>query len=149
MLNDKLAAEAKRLAEERNVSLSEVVNEALRERLARPQSSEGAGSFSMPVFRGKIPAIDSNITRAGKLYLSCPCSSTVVVMPSGLIRQLTCTRPTGVLISPSGYVFSPCAQPKIEHGVPVAENAIRKPVVLAYFLQCPCEIVALHRLGSI
>ena len=59
MLNDKLAAEAKRLAAERNISLSEVVNEALRERLARPRLSGGAGSFSMPVFRGKSPEIDS------------------------------------------------------------------------------------------
>ena len=42
MLNDKLAAEAKRLAAEQNTSLSKIVNEALRERLARaPVSARG------------------------------------------------------------------------------------------------------------
>lgn len=59
MLNDKLAAEAKRLAAEQNTSLSKIVNEALRERLARAPVSARGGNFTMPIFKGEKSKIDS------------------------------------------------------------------------------------------
>jgi Arc/MetJ family transcription regulator len=59
ILNDKLVAEAKRLAAARNTTLSEIVNEALRECLARPPASGSAKSFRMPVFRGEGRRLDS------------------------------------------------------------------------------------------
>ena len=52
-------AEAKRLAAERNTTLSEIVNEALRERLAHPPASGPPKLFRMPVFRGEGRELDS------------------------------------------------------------------------------------------
>ena len=59
ILNDKLVAEAKRLAAARNTTLSEIVNEALRERLARPSASGSTQTFRMPVFQGEGRRLDS------------------------------------------------------------------------------------------
>ena len=59
ILNEKIAVEAKRLAAERNTTLSEIVNEALRERLAHPPENNATHSFHMPVYRGGDPAIDT------------------------------------------------------------------------------------------
>ena len=59
ILNDRLVAEAKRLAAERNTTLSEIVNEALRARLAHPSVPQSTVNFRMPVFRGQGPRVDS------------------------------------------------------------------------------------------
>ena len=59
ILNDKILAEAKRLAAERNTTLSEIINEALRERLAHRPASGPPKSFRMPVFRGEGRTLDS------------------------------------------------------------------------------------------
>ena len=63
VLNDKLVIEAKRLAAERRTTLSEIVNEALRERLAQPQRGTrdlgAASDFAIPVFRGVGATVDS------------------------------------------------------------------------------------------
>ena len=59
ILNDKLLAEAKRLAAARNTTLSEILNEALRERLARPPESPATQPFRVPVFRGQGSPVDS------------------------------------------------------------------------------------------
>jgi hypothetical protein len=69
ILNDKLAAEAKRLAAARNTTLSEILNEALRERLARSPASPSTRFFRVPVFRGQGSPVDSSpaeISRIGE-----------------------------------------------------------------------------------
>lgn len=58
-INDKLAAEAKRLAAERNTTLSEIINEALRERLARSTIPRATEVFRMPVFGVAADQVDS------------------------------------------------------------------------------------------
>ena len=60
VLNDRLVEEAKRLAALRNTTLSEIINEALRERLARSPASQATRPFRMPVFQGQGPRIDSS-----------------------------------------------------------------------------------------
>jgi hypothetical protein len=58
-LNDKLVADAKRLPAARNTTLSEILNEALREPLARSSASPSTRPFRMPVFRGQGSPVDS------------------------------------------------------------------------------------------
>lgn len=60
ILNDKLLLEAKRLAAARNTTLSEILNEALRERLARPPESPATRPFRVPVFSGQGGPVDSS-----------------------------------------------------------------------------------------
>ena len=67
ILNDKLVAEAKRIAAEQNTTLSEILNEALRERLAHPPASKGTGTFRIPVFRGQGPQIDSTTAELARI----------------------------------------------------------------------------------
>jgi hypothetical protein len=59
ILNDKLAVAAKRLAAARNTTLSEIINEALRARLAQPPASSPTRSFKMPVYQGEGRRVDS------------------------------------------------------------------------------------------
>ncbi len=51
ILNDELVAEAKRRAADRRLSLSAVVNEALRKALQPPPGADQAAAFSMPTYR--------------------------------------------------------------------------------------------------
>ncbi len=67
ILNDRLVAEAKRLAAERNTTLSEILNEALRERLAHPQASRSTAPFRMPTFRGQGPKVDSTTAELSRV----------------------------------------------------------------------------------
>ena len=60
ILNDKLAAEAKKLAAESNTTLSDIVNEALRERLARPRASGKPAVYRIPVFSAGSTNVDSS-----------------------------------------------------------------------------------------
>lgn len=61
ILQDQLAIAAKRVAAERRVSLSEVVNQALRHELYGNQPKAAAGKFQMPVFGNPISqATDSS-----------------------------------------------------------------------------------------
>ena len=59
MLNDALAAEAKRAAGEQNATLSELVNEALRERLNKLANGTDAVAFHMPVFGDPSDRVDT------------------------------------------------------------------------------------------
>ena len=67
ILNDRLAAEAKRLAAERHTTLSAIINEALRERLNNRRTSQSAVMFRMPVFRGQGPILDSTVTNLSRI----------------------------------------------------------------------------------
>lgn len=67
ILNDKLVAEAKRLAAIRHTTLSEIVNEALRERLARPPVWGPAKTFRMPVFQGEGSRLDTTPAELSRL----------------------------------------------------------------------------------
>lgn len=60
VINDKLVAEAKRLAAARNTTLSEIINEALRERLTRSPVSRSNRPFRMPVFQGPGSQVDTS-----------------------------------------------------------------------------------------
>ena len=51
MLNDELVAEAKRQAADRQVSLSTIVNEALRRALHPPTSAEKPTRLRIPTYR--------------------------------------------------------------------------------------------------
>lgn len=59
IINDSLLASAKKLAAERQCSLSAVVNDALRCALNRPTANENAPPFQMPRFRGVGPVTDT------------------------------------------------------------------------------------------
>ena len=50
-MNDELVAEAKRQAADRRLSLSAVVNEALRKALETPPGAGRAAAFSIPTYR--------------------------------------------------------------------------------------------------
>lgn len=59
VLNDELVAEAKRKAADRQVSLSTIVNEALRSALLELPAETGKVVFAMPTYRpGKAAATD-------------------------------------------------------------------------------------------
>jgi len=69
ILNDKLLAEAKRLAASRNTTLSELLNEALRERLHRQPGGSSDTPVRVPVFRGQGAVVDSrpeDLSRIGQ-----------------------------------------------------------------------------------
>lgn len=51
IIQDQLLADAKKLAAERQSSVSEIVNEALRQALKRDPASKARPSFSMPTYR--------------------------------------------------------------------------------------------------
>ena len=55
ILNDELAVAAKRMAAERRVSLSQVVNEALRRELAELRSRTSSSRIAIPVFDPLVP----------------------------------------------------------------------------------------------
>lgn len=59
IINDSLLASAKKLAAERQCSLSAVVNDALRCALDRPIASENGPPFQMPQYRGAGPVTDT------------------------------------------------------------------------------------------
>jgi len=63
ILNDELVAEAKRRAADRQLSLSAVVNEALRKGLQAAPESGKAAAFSLPTYRpGKAVVKDTTPT---------------------------------------------------------------------------------------
>lgn len=57
VLNDELVAEAKRKAADRRVSLSTIVNEALRNALQDPPAEAEKTPFSMPTYRPRKAAV--------------------------------------------------------------------------------------------
>lgn len=61
MLNDELVAEAKRKAADRQVSLSTIVNEALRGALLDRPTTDGGEAFAMPTYR-PTKAADNDMT---------------------------------------------------------------------------------------
>lgn len=67
IINDSLLASAKKLAAERQCSLSAVVNDALRCALNRPTASENASSFQMPRFHGADPVTDTSPAELAEL----------------------------------------------------------------------------------
>ena len=61
ILNDELVAEAKRMAADRRLTLSALVNEALRKALQAPRGDGESTAFSMPTYRpGKAGRQDTS-----------------------------------------------------------------------------------------